>query len=147
MRDWDSAALFRSQVKLPFQGLAEDCCLIYRTVRKAFSPVPYATADAPILFSNHMWYIFAVLRASVCFGIYARFVCCICCGVGVSNHGRARAVTSSFHFFADKMQRANTLAAFRDGKLRVLMVSEVAARGIDVVDCDLVSGLLRMYLV
>jgi superfamily II DNA/RNA helicase len=45
------------------------------------------------------------------------------------------------------MQRANTLAAFRDGKLRVLMVSEVAARGIDVVDCDLVSGLLRMYLV
>lgn len=41
--------------------------------------------------------------------------------------------------FADKLQRSNTLNSFRDGKIRVLLVSEVAARGIDVVDCDLVS--------
>ncbi|GAQ79325.1 P-loop containing nucleoside triphosphate hydrolases superfamily protein [Klebsormidium nitens] len=47
----------------------------------------------------------------------------------------------SLHGGQNKLQRSNTLASFRDGKIRVLLVSEVAARGIDVVDCDLVVNL------
>ncbi|GBG76002.1 hypothetical protein CBR_g21243 [Chara braunii] len=40
-----------------------------------------------------------------------------------------------------KVERANVLAGFRDGSLRVLLVSDVAARGLDIADCDLVVNL------
>lgn len=45
------------------------------------------------------------------------------------------------HGDMDKVARANVLSAFRNGKLRVLVVSEVAARGLDVMECDLVVNL------
>ncbi|CAM6117804.1 unnamed protein product [Calypogeia fissa] len=40
-----------------------------------------------------------------------------------------------------KQERASVLGAFRSGKLRVLVVSEVGARGLDIPACDLVINL------
>lgn len=47
----------------------------------------------------------------------------------------------ALHGEMDKVARANVLSAFRSGKLQVLVVSEVAARGLDVLECDLVVNL------
>ncbi|KAL3678012.1 hypothetical protein R1sor_020968 [Riccia sorocarpa] len=47
----------------------------------------------------------------------------------------------SLHGELGKLERANILNAFRNGKLRVLVVSEVGARGLDVPACDLVVNL------
>eukprot|EP00897_Mesotaenium_endlicherianum_P005607 jgi/Mesen1/5074/ME000252S04187 len=47
----------------------------------------------------------------------------------------------TLHGSMDKVERAKVLNAFREGKTRVLVVSEVAARGLDVVECDLVVNL------
>jgi superfamily II DNA/RNA helicase len=44
----------------------------------------------------------------------------------------------SLHGELTKQQRSSTLAAFRAGKYRALVVSDVAARGLDVFDCDAV---------
>jgi superfamily II DNA/RNA helicase len=40
-----------------------------------------------------------------------------------------------------KQERSSVLGAFRSGKLRVLVVSEVGARGLDIPACDLVINL------
>lgn len=50
-------------------------------------------------------------------------------------------LAASLHGELGKLERTNTLAAFRNGKLRVLVTSEVGARGLDVPDCDLVVNL------
>ncbi|KAL2641455.1 hypothetical protein R1flu_009042 [Riccia fluitans] len=47
----------------------------------------------------------------------------------------------SLHGELGKLERANILNAFRNGKLRVLVVSEMGARGLDVPACDLVVNL------
>ncbi|KAK9863559.1 hypothetical protein WJX84_010176 [Apatococcus fuscideae] len=47
----------------------------------------------------------------------------------------------SLHGELDKSQRQAVLAAFRRGQLRVLVVSDVAARGLDVPECDVVFNL------
>jgi superfamily II DNA/RNA helicase len=44
----------------------------------------------------------------------------------------------SLHGELTKQQRSSTLAAFRAGKYRALIVSDVAARGLDIFDCDAV---------
>ena len=55
---------------------------------------------------------------------------------------KARKVScASLHGEMTKDQRKNALANFRKGKLRVLLVSDVAARGLDVPDCDMVVNL------
>lgn len=48
---------------------------------------------------------------------------------------------ASLHGELSKLERTNTLAAFRNGKFRVVVMSEVGARGLDVPDCDLVVNL------
>ena len=45
------------------------------------------------------------------------------------------------HGELSKQERQNTLAAFKAGKYRALLVSDVAARGLDVPDCDAVFNL------
>ena len=45
------------------------------------------------------------------------------------------------HGEMNKAQRQNVLARFRRGEHRVLLVSDVAARGLDVPDCDAVINL------
>lgn len=45
------------------------------------------------------------------------------------------------HGELDKAQRQNELARFKRGELRALIVSDVAARGLDVPDCDAVVNL------
>ena len=45
------------------------------------------------------------------------------------------------HGGMDKMERARELAAFRRGAFRALVVSDLAARGLDVDDCDAVFNL------
>ena len=47
----------------------------------------------------------------------------------------------SLHGGQSKMERTNTLAAFRAGKLRALLVTDLAARGLDVPECDAVFNL------
>ncbi|KAK9821649.1 hypothetical protein WJX74_004202 [Apatococcus lobatus] len=47
----------------------------------------------------------------------------------------------SLHGELDKSQRQAVLAAFRRGQFRVLVVSDVAARGLDVPECDVVFNL------
>ncbi|MCO5595294.1 hypothetical protein L7F22_049335 [Adiantum nelumboides] len=54
----------------------------------------------------------------------------------------ARGITAAaLHGELGKLERTNTMAAFRNGKIRVLVTSEVGARGIDVPECDLVVNL------
>jgi superfamily II DNA/RNA helicase len=48
---------------------------------------------------------------------------------------------ASLHGEMTKDQRKNALSAFRNGKLRVLLVSDVAARGLDIPECDAVVNL------
>jgi superfamily II DNA/RNA helicase len=48
---------------------------------------------------------------------------------------------ASLHGEMTKDQRKNALNKFRQGKFRVLLVSDVAARGLDVPDCDAVVNL------
>ena len=48
---------------------------------------------------------------------------------------------ASLHGEMTKDQRKNALNAFRNGKLRVLLVSDVAARGLDIPECDAVVNL------
>ena len=45
------------------------------------------------------------------------------------------------HGELDKTQRQAVLAAFTRGQLRVLVVSDVVARGLDVPECDVVFNL------
>ena len=45
------------------------------------------------------------------------------------------------HGELDKSQRQNELARFKQGEHRALIVSDVAARGLDVPDCDAVINL------
>ena len=45
------------------------------------------------------------------------------------------------HGDLDKAQRQNVLARFKRGEHRALIVSDVAARGLDVPDCDAVVNL------
>lgn len=45
------------------------------------------------------------------------------------------------HGGMDKMERAKELAAFRRGEFRALVVSDLAARGLDIDDCDAVFNL------
>lgn len=47
----------------------------------------------------------------------------------------------SLHGDLDKMQRQSVLAAFMKGEVRALVVSDVAARGLDIPDCDAVINL------
>lgn len=54
----------------------------------------------------------------------------------------ARGLTAgSLHGELNKMERANILNSFRNGKLRILVTSEVGARGLDIPSCDLVVNL------
>jgi superfamily II DNA/RNA helicase len=48
---------------------------------------------------------------------------------------------ASLHGDMSKQERQNTLAGFKNGKYRALLVSDVAARGLDVPDCDAVFNL------
>ena len=48
---------------------------------------------------------------------------------------------ASLHGEMSKEQRKNALGDFRKGKVRVLLVSDVASRGLDVADCDVVVNL------
>ena len=48
---------------------------------------------------------------------------------------------ASLHGEMTKVERRNALDAFRAGKIQVLLVSDVAARGLDVPDCDAVVNL------
>ena len=48
---------------------------------------------------------------------------------------------ASLHGEMTKTERKNALDAFRRGKLRVLLVSDVAARGLDIPECDAVVNL------
>ena len=45
------------------------------------------------------------------------------------------------HGQMSKLERSNTLRQFRNGELRVLVVSDIAARGLDFFDCDAVFNL------
>jgi superfamily II DNA/RNA helicase len=47
----------------------------------------------------------------------------------------------ALHGGMSKAERGGTLAAFRAGKLRCLLVSDLAARGLDVPECDAVFNL------
>jgi superfamily II DNA/RNA helicase len=47
----------------------------------------------------------------------------------------------ALHGGLTKTERASTLAAFRTGKLRALLVTDLAARGLDVPECDAVFNL------
>ncbi|KAG0588968.1 hypothetical protein KC19_2G281600 [Ceratodon purpureus] len=47
----------------------------------------------------------------------------------------------SLHGELNKMERSNILNSFRNGKLRILVTSEVGARGLDIPSCDLVVNL------
>lgn len=49
--------------------------------------------------------------------------------------------TGSLHGELNKMERSNILNSFRNGKLRILVTSEVGARGLDIPSCDLVVNL------
>ncbi|XP_024368929.1 DEAD-box ATP-dependent RNA helicase 47, mitochondrial [Physcomitrium patens] len=54
----------------------------------------------------------------------------------------ARGLTAgALHGELSKMERSNILNSFRNGKLRVLVTSEVGARGLDIPTCDLVVNL------
>lgn len=48
---------------------------------------------------------------------------------------------ASLHGEMTKTQRQNALDSFRKGKVRVLLVSDVAARGLDIPECDAVVNL------
>ncbi len=48
---------------------------------------------------------------------------------------------ASMHGELGKLQRQQTLDSFRRGKVRALLVSDVAARGLDVAECDAVFNL------
>lgn len=50
-------------------------------------------------------------------------------------------MTGSLHGDLNKLERSNTLNAFRKGTMRVLVTSEVGARGLDIPSCDLVVNL------
>lgn len=74
------------------------------------------------------------------------------CAMIFMNYGRrlqdaqyklsARGIAAdSLHGGLSKVERSNVLSSLRQGKLRALMVSEVAARGLDVPECDLVVNL------
>ncbi len=55
---------------------------------------------------------------------------------------QARGISAgTLHGELNKMERANILTSFRNGKLRVLLTSEVGARGLDVPNCDLAVNL------
>ena len=56
----------------------------------------------------------------------------------LSRRGMA---VGALHGGLDKLERAATLAAFRAGKLRALLVTDLAARGLDVPECDAVFSL------
>lgn len=49
--------------------------------------------------------------------------------------------TGSLHGELNKMERSNILSSFRNGKIRILVTSEVGARGLDIPSCDLVVNL------
>lgn len=60
----------------------------------------------------------------------------------VQHKLEARGVPSAMlHGQMQKMARAGVLNSFRTGKMRVLLLSDVGARGLDVMDCDLVVNL------
>lgn len=48
---------------------------------------------------------------------------------------------ASLHAGLSRMERRNVLEGFRSGKFRALLVTDLAARGIDVPDCDVVVNL------
>lgn len=52
-----------------------------------------------------------------------------------------RMAVKSLHGELTKQERANTLNAFKSGKLQALVVSDVAARGLDIPECDAVIHL------
>jgi superfamily II DNA/RNA helicase len=47
----------------------------------------------------------------------------------------------SLHGEMGKVQRQNVLAAFSRGEIRALVVSDIAARGLDIQNCDAVINL------
>lgn len=47
----------------------------------------------------------------------------------------------TLHGDKSKLERVQTLSKFRNGSIRALIVSDVAARGLDVADCDAVFNL------
>lgn len=54
----------------------------------------------------------------------------------------ARGLTAgALHGDLSKLERTNRLASFRKGELRILVTNELAARGLDIIDCDLVVNL------
>jgi len=55
--------------------------------------------------------------------------------------GARRMLVAGLHGELTQMQRKNVLQGFRNGKFRALIVSDVAARGLDVEDCDAVINL------
>jgi superfamily II DNA/RNA helicase len=52
-----------------------------------------------------------------------------------------RMAVGSLHGDMSKVERQNTLAAFKAGRYRALLVSDVAARGLDIPECDAVFNL------
>ena len=58
-----------------------------------------------------------------------------------SKLARRGMAVGALHGGLDKLERAATLAAFRAGKLRALLVTDLAARGLDVPECDAVFSL------
>lgn len=54
----------------------------------------------------------------------------------------ARGLTAgALHGDLSKLERTNRLASFRKGELRILVTNELAARGLDIINCDLVVNL------
>jgi superfamily II DNA/RNA helicase len=54
----------------------------------------------------------------------------------------ARGITAgALHGDLSKLERTNRLANFRKGELRILVTNELAARGLDIINCDLVVNL------
>lgn len=47
----------------------------------------------------------------------------------------------ALHGDLSKLERTNRLANFRKGELRILVTNELAARGLDIMNCDLVANL------
>ncbi len=58
-----------------------------------------------------------------------------------SKLGSRGMAVGALHGGLNKTERAGTLAAFRAGKLRALLVTDLAARGLDVPECDAVFNL------
>lgn len=50
-------------------------------------------------------------------------------------------MTGTLHGDMNKLERASILTSFRNGKLRILVTSEVGARGLDIPICELVVNL------